>query len=77
VTLTSHPPSSAVDHERVELYRYSSYGPYGLYRASVSVPLPLPYCFGTSKMVTRTNLYIALYKECLSGFNLLAPEFYI
>jgi hypothetical protein len=31
------PPSSAVGHERVELYLYSTYGPYGLYRASVSV----------------------------------------
>ena len=33
-------------HERVELYLYSPYGPYGLYRASVPVqgwPLPLPY----------------------------------
>jgi len=32
-------------HERVELYLYSPYGPYGLYRASVPVqgcPLPLP-----------------------------------
>jgi len=34
--------------ERVELYLYSPYGPYGLYRASVPVqgctlPLPLPY----------------------------------
>jgi hypothetical protein len=29
------PPSSAVGHERVELYLYSRYGPYGLYRASV------------------------------------------
>jgi len=41
------PPSSAVGHERVELYLYSSYGPNGLYRASVPVqgctlPLPLP-----------------------------------
>jgi len=34
VTLT---PSSAVGHERVELYLYSPYGPYGLYRASVPV----------------------------------------
>ena len=33
----SSPPSSAVGHERVELYLYSPYGPYGLYRASVSV----------------------------------------
>jgi len=31
------PPSSAVGHERVEVYLYSPYGPYGLYRASVSV----------------------------------------
>jgi hypothetical protein len=30
-------PSSAVGHERVELYMYSPYGPYGLYRASVPV----------------------------------------
>ena len=43
----SSPPSSAVGHERAELYFYSPYGPYGLYRASVSIqgytlPLPLP-----------------------------------
>jgi len=31
------PPSSTVDHERVELYLYSPYGPYSLYRASVPV----------------------------------------
>ena len=31
------PPSSAVGHERVELYLYSPYGPYVLYRASVPV----------------------------------------
>jgi hypothetical protein len=31
------PPSSAVIKERVELYLYSPYGPYGLYRASVPV----------------------------------------
>jgi len=30
-------PSSAVGHERVELYLCSFYGPYGLYRASVPV----------------------------------------
>ena len=40
-------PPSAVGHERVDLYLYSPYGPYGLYRASVPVqgctlPLPLP-----------------------------------
>jgi len=31
------PTSSAIVHERVELYLYSPYGPYGLYRASVPV----------------------------------------
>jgi len=31
------PPSIAVGHERVELYLYSPYGPYSLYRASVPV----------------------------------------
>jgi hypothetical protein len=37
VMLTPHPTSSAVGHERVELYLYSPYEPYGLYRASVPV----------------------------------------
>jgi len=40
------PSSSAVGHESVELYLYSPYGPYGLYRASVPVqgwPLPLTF----------------------------------
>jgi len=40
------PPSSAVGHERVELFLYSPYGPYGLYKASVPVQgctLPLLY----------------------------------
>ena len=40
------PPSSAIGHERVELYLYSPYGPYCLYRASVPVQgctLPLPF----------------------------------
>jgi len=41
------PTSSAVGHERVELYLYSPYGPFGLYRASVPVQgctLPLLSC---------------------------------
>jgi len=48
------PPSSAVGHERVELYFYSPYGPYGLYRASVSVQgctLSLPYMMTTSQLL--------------------------
>jgi hypothetical protein len=31
------PPFRAVSHERVELYLYSPYGPYSLYRVSVPV----------------------------------------
>jgi hypothetical protein len=45
VTLTPHPFSCRV-HESVDLYLYSPYGPYGLYRASVPVQgctLPLSY----------------------------------
>jgi len=39
-------PSSAVGHERVELYLYSPYGPYGLYRTSVPVQgCTLPYLY--------------------------------
>jgi hypothetical protein len=38
------PPSTANGHERVELYFYSPYGPYSLYRASVPVQgCTLPY----------------------------------
>jgi hypothetical protein len=40
------PPSRAVGHERVKLYLYSLYGPYGLYRASVSAQgWPLLYLY--------------------------------
>jgi hypothetical protein len=45
VTLTPH-PFQCRGQERVELYVYSPYGPYGLYRASVPVQgctLTLPY----------------------------------
>jgi len=35
-------PSNAFGHERVELYLYSPYGPYGLYRASVELYLYSP-----------------------------------
>jgi len=30
-------PSSAVGHERVELYLYSPYGPYGLYKGALYI----------------------------------------
>jgi len=69
------PPSSAVGHERVELYLYSPYGPYGLYRASVPVqgwPLPLLmsnirfhetpiYLFSN----TQTNNWRPLFFQCI------------
>ena len=51
------PLSSAVGHERVELYLYSPYGPYGLYRASVPIRgctllfyhIIVPFCDGTGE----------------------------
>jgi hypothetical protein len=44
------PPSSAIGHERVELYLYSPYGLYGLYTASVPVQgWPLPFFIWISK----------------------------
>jgi hypothetical protein len=47
------PPSSAVVKERVELYLYSPYGPYDLYRASVPVQgCTLPY---NVKEINRTS----------------------
>jgi len=52
------PPSSGVGHERVELYLYSSYGPYGLYRASVPVQgctLPLYHIRQCSSVGTATG----------------------
>ena len=64
------PTSSAVGRERVELYLYSRYGPYGLYRASVPVQgctllLSLchyyrqtdRYCLVISKMFSRMFLF--------------------
>jgi hypothetical protein len=35
VMLTPSPLSSAVGYERVELYLYSPYGPYGLYKVAL------------------------------------------
>jgi len=53
------PPSSAVGYETVDIYLYSPYGPYGLYRASVSVqrctlPLPLTLPFYVQLSMHRT-----------------------
>jgi len=50
------PPSSAVGNERVELYLYSPYGPYGLYRASVPVQgCTLPFYIYRSTLVPQIN----------------------
>jgi hypothetical protein len=46
----SSPPSSAVGHKRLELYLYSLYWPYGLYRA----PLPGQGCTFNGFDVCRT-----------------------
>ena len=52
------PPSSAVGHERVELYLDCPYGTYGLYRASVPVQgCSLPYIsVPTDKVFTASYL---------------------
>jgi hypothetical protein len=55
------PPSSAIGHERVELYLYAPYGLYGLYRASVPVQgctLPLPSLYN---LVNKANLVHSLF----------------
>jgi hypothetical protein len=55
------PPSSAVGHERAELYLYSPYRLYSLYRTSVPVqgctlPLPLPF---TLRYPTVSSLQVS------------------
>ena len=79
VTLTPSSPSSAVGHEITELYLYSPYGPYGLYRASVPVqgytlPLPLPAvtCLDVN---TKWLLEVKFHGLCeVSGFRFDAYE---
>jgi hypothetical protein len=59
------PFSSAVGHERVELYLYSPYRPCGLYRASVPVqgcPLPL--------LWEAIPIWIASFKEFIWPLNI-------
>jgi len=41
----SSPPSSAVGHERVELYLYFPYGPYGLYKGALYLFLYIAHSF--------------------------------
>ena len=63
VTLTPHPFYCRV-HERVELYLYSPYGPYGLYRASVPVQgCTLPYLSACTRV--HFTLSQCLYKGAL------------
>jgi len=53
-------PSSAVGHERVELYLYSPCGPYGLYWASVLVQgCTLHFYFIMSRFLLYFILFIA------------------
>ena len=60
------PPSSAVGHERVELYLYSPYGPYGLYRASVPVQgYTLPFTFQRWKDLHFTKENCQNYGCCI------------
>ena len=66
------PPSSAVGHERVELYLYSPYGPYGLYRASVPVQgCTLPYLYYRSLSSLLCNFLHSPVTSYLLGPNIL------
>jgi len=57
------PPSSAVGHERVDLYLYSPYGPYGLYRASVPVQGCTLLYLGTTLFMSNLNTEVICYSE--------------
>ena len=65
VTLTPH-PFYCRGQERVELYLYSPYGPYGLYRASVPVQgCTLPFTFTSSITVGILTVYQAtIHNKC-------------
>jgi len=62
-------PSSAVGHDRVELYLCSPYGLYGLYRASV----PVQGCTVKTLHASYHYIYIYIYSGCprrnLPGFG--------
>jgi hypothetical protein len=65
------PPSSAVGHERVELYLYS---PYGLYRASVAVqgctlPLPVPFYLYVGRHYHNVKVVIYIFFENVANFQ--------
>ena len=85
------PPSIAVGDERVELYLYSPYGPYGLYRASVPVQgCTLPFFFSQyntspfkrctifhfSHTVYLYVLYVSRNKQRISPYATLDDYFY-
>ena len=66
------PPSSAVGHERVELYLYSPYGPYGLYRASVPVQgctLPFFFLNEVNFIIIINSLFVTVCPETFSNLR--------
>jgi len=86
------PPSSAVGHERVELYLYSPYGPYVLYRASVPVqgctlalfylfnpltPELNPICYLLALLGAHHFLHVSRIRVKLLTFRLLMSYIYI
>jgi len=64
------PPSSAVGHERVELYLYSPYGPYSLHRASV--PALYLYLYFIQRL-KPSFLQLDMMNAKALTLNLLAP----
>jgi len=58
------PPSSAVRQERVELYLYSLYGPYDMYRVSVPVQgctVPFTFFISFPKLIFKNKIFLSKY----------------
>jgi hypothetical protein len=69
------PTSSAAGHEKVELYLYSPYGPYGLYRASVPVQgCTLPFTFFMKQRNVPTFSRNVCYKIFSSAIYISSPR---
>jgi hypothetical protein len=68
------PPSNAVGHERIELYLYSPYGQYGLYRTSVPVQgLHCPVChLNTGCLIQLHYARLQLFYETVRVLNIFA-----
>ena len=74
----SSPTFSAIGHERVELYLYSPYGPYGLYRTLLPVQgctLPLLYLF--FKWIYCRNIHLMIIRSAKDEIFFISSFFYL